>query len=45
MKELHGQIQGVNDIYKAVPLSEEQVMMEGMDLDLTFLDDFVQSEA
>ena len=46
LKELHlnGQI-GTADLYKGTPMNEEQLALDNMDLDLNFLDDFVQSQA
>ena len=34
----------VMDIYKGTPLNEEQARQENLDLDLNFLDNFVQAQ-
>lgn len=39
LKAMGGQCS--SDIYKGTPVNEEQLNLEGYDLELTFLDDFV----
>ena len=42
LKALGGQCPA--DIYKGTPVNEDQLNLEGYDLELTFLDDYVQQQ-
>lgn len=44
LKEIHTQINDYKNLTRGTPMNEEQVLMEGMDLDLNFLNGFVQEQ-